>query len=194
MHEIYLRKCTITLMSRLFTLILIGFLSLSFISLDFEVGQVIDRYYDVPVYYNGNNFRNVTGRHVTKDGYNLGLKYQCVEYVKRFYYEVHDHKMPNSYGHAKELFNRELEDVAFNAERGLMQYRNTRYEKPQEGDMLVYGASRDNPFGHTGIICEVGTGHVVLIQQITELRHVKDWRLQSFKEFILSQITTYWVG
>lgn len=152
-------------MNKYFFFLLIGFTFLSFTSFNFEVGQVIDRYYDVPVYYNGNNFRNVIGRNVTNDGYNLGLKYQCVEYVKRFYFEVHNHKMPNSYGHAKELFDQSLEDAAYNPERGLMQYRNTRYEKPQEGDILVYGKSPHNPFGHTGIICEVGTDHVTLIQQ-----------------------------
>ena len=37
--------------------------------------------------------------------------------------------------------------------------------KPQEGDILVYGRSPNNPFGHTGIICEVGKNHIVLIQQ-----------------------------
>jgi len=152
-------------MNRVFSSLVISFCFLSFTSFNFEVGQVLDKYYDVPVYYNGHNFRNVNGRNVTPDGYNLGLKYQCVEYVKRFYYDVYDHKMPNSYGHAKELFDTTLGDVAFNESRGLMQYRNTRYEKPQEGDILVYGQSPNNPFGHTGIICEVGQNHVTLIQQ-----------------------------
>ena len=152
-------------MSKHTLLVLMGLAFLSFTSFNFEVGQVIDRYYDVPVYFNGNDYRNVNGRNVTSDGYNLGLKYQCVEYVKRFYYEVYEHKMPNSYGHAKDLFDPELGDVDFNAERGLMQYRNTRYEKPQEGDILIYGKSGHNPFGHTGIICEVGPDYDVLIQQ-----------------------------
>ena len=138
---------------------------LSFTSFNFEVGQVLDRYYDIPVYFNGNNFRNVNGRNVATDGYNLGLKYQCVEYVKRFYHEVYGHKMPNSYGHAKDLFDNSLADVEFNEERGLMQYRNTRYDKPQEGDILIYGKMPNNPFGHTGIICEVGQNHIVMIQQ-----------------------------
>lgn len=152
-------------MSKITLFLFLSCTFLSFTSFNFEVGQVIDRYYDVPVYFNGNNFRNVNGRNVTSDGYNLGLKYQCVEYVKRFYYEVYNHKMPNSYGHAKDLFDNELGDAEFNTERGLMQYRNTRYEKPQEGDILVYGKSPNNPFGHTGIICEVKQDHIVLIQQ-----------------------------
>lgn len=152
-------------MNKFFLSLIMGFTFLSFTSFNFEVGQVLDRYYDVPVYYNGNDFRNVIGRNLTRDGYNLGLKYQCVEYVKRFYYEVYNHKMPNSYGHARALFDNSLEDVAFNQERGLMQYRNTRHEKPREGDILVYDESPNNPFGHTGIVCEVGKDHVVLIQQ-----------------------------
>ena len=153
------------MMNRYTLLVTAMFTLLSFTSFNYEVGQVIDRYYDVPVYFNGNDFRNVNGRNLTSDGYNLGLKYQCVEYVKRFYYEVYEHKMPNSYGHAKDLFDKDLGDVEFNAERGLMQYRNIRYEKPQEGDMLIYGRSNHNPFGHTGIICEVGDDYIVLIQQ-----------------------------
>ena len=138
---------------------------MSFTSLHFEVGQVIDDYNGVHVYYNGKNFTNVVGRNVTYDGYNLGLKYQCVEYVKRYYYQVYGHKMPNSYGHAKDLFDKDLKDIEYNPARGLMQYKNVRYTRPQEGDILVYDSYSGNPFGHTGIISEVGDDYIELIQQ-----------------------------
>ena len=59
-----------------------------------EVGTIIDSYNGVNIYYNGNNFKNVLGRNVSEDGYNLGLKYQCVEFVKRYYYKRYGHKMP----------------------------------------------------------------------------------------------------
>lgn len=49
----------------------------------YKVGQVIDRLDNVAVYYNG-GVRHVASRHVV-DGYNVGLKYQCVEFVKRYY-------------------------------------------------------------------------------------------------------------
>lgn len=137
----------------------------SFTSFNFEIGQVIDSLNDIPVYYNGRNFTNVNGRNITPDGYNLGLKYQCVEYVKRYYHDYYNHKMPNSYGHAKDLFDTDLEDVAFNQARGLMQYRNSRYERPQVGDILIYGAYDGNPFGHTGIISKVTEDQVEFIQQ-----------------------------
>jgi len=67
-------------------------------------GTVIDSYKGVNVYYNG-DVSHVNGRNKTKDGYNLGLKYQCVEFAKRFFYERYNHKMPDSFGHAKDFYN-----------------------------------------------------------------------------------------
>lgn len=152
-------------MKRLLFAALLASSFLSFSSFNLEIGQVIDSYNSVPVYYNGSNYTNVVGRNVTADGYNLGLKYQCVEYIKRYYYTVYNHKMPNAYGHARDLFDTELEDVAYNSQRGLMQYRNSRYEKPQVGDILIYGSYDGNPFGHTGIISRVSDDEVELVQQ-----------------------------
>ncbi len=152
-------------MKKVFLYLLFAFTFTSFTSFNFEVGQVLDIFNNVPAYYNGNNFTNVVGRNVTVDGYNLGLKYQCVEYVKRYYYEYYGHKMPNSYGHAKDLFDPTLEDVGFNKSRGLMQYRNSRYEMPKVGDILIYGEYEGNPFGHTGIITKVDINEIEYIQQ-----------------------------
>lgn len=129
-----------------------------------KIGDEIDRFNGVAVYYNG-GVSNVTGRNISVDGYNLGLKWQCVEFVKRYYYEYFSHKMPNSYGHAKEFFDDTLGDVAFNEERNLMQYRNTRYQAPMVNDLLVYGASNDNHFGHVAIISEVTDEYVEIVQQ-----------------------------
>ncbi|MFA0963395.1 hypothetical protein AB9P05_16445 [Roseivirga sp. BDSF3-8] len=50
----------------------------------------------------------VSGRNLTPDGYNLGLKYQCGEFMKRYYYLHLNHKMPDSYGHARDFFNPSL--------------------------------------------------------------------------------------
>jgi hypothetical protein len=76
--------------------IFIGLLILGFVGLwtfkkrnletKFSIGQQIDSLNGVSVFYNG-SFGNISGRNITKDGYNLGLKYQCVEFVKRYYYE-----------------------------------------------------------------------------------------------------------
>ncbi len=129
-----------------------------------KAGKVIDSYKGVKVYYNG-RVTNVSGRNVTKDGYNLGLKYQCVEFAKRFYYEAYGHKMPDSYGHARDFFDGSLPDGAYNKARGMKQYRNGSSEKPRANDLVIIGPSSSNPFGHLFIL--TGTTHdgVKFIQQ-----------------------------
>lgn len=137
----------------------------SFTRFNLYRGEVLDSFNGVPVYYNGEDFTTTSGRNVTSDGYNIGLKYQCVEYVKRYYYEVYGHKMPDSYGHAKDFFDKDLLDKDFNHKRGLLQFRNVRTHKPMVGDMLIYDSYEGNPFGHTGIITEVTDTHIEFIQQ-----------------------------
>lgn len=124
----------------------------------------MDMHKGVPVFFNG-KINDTHGRHKTSDGYNLGLKWQCVEYVKRYYFQVYGHKMPDSYGHAKDLFDKSLEDVAFNEKRALLQFRNVRYEKPKTGDILVYDGNSSNPYGHTGIISRVTDTEIEMMQQ-----------------------------
>ena len=45
-----------------------------------QIGDVIDSFNGVAVYYNG-PVNNVSGRNLSPDGYNLGQKQQCVEFV-----------------------------------------------------------------------------------------------------------------
>lgn len=139
---------------------------LSFTSFNYNRGNIIDSLNGVDVYYNGTDYTNVSGRNVTPDGYNLGLKYQCVEFVKRYYYEYYGHKMPNSYGHAKDFFDKDaFGDMAYNEQRGLTQYRNVREFRPQVGDILVYDSYPGNPFGHVAIISRVKEDFIEVTQQ-----------------------------
>ena len=131
---------------------------------DADIGKVVDSYKGVDIYYNG-LVRNVSGRNTTKDGYNLGLKYQCVEFVKRFYYEVYGHKMPNSYGHAREFFNPVLSDGDINGDRGMFQYKNGSQAKPKADDLIVFGAAPFNKFGHVAIISRVSNDYIEIAQQ-----------------------------
>jgi hypothetical protein len=130
----------------------------------YEIGQVIDRHNGVAVYYNG-SVSNISGRNVAPDGYNLGLKYQCVEFVKRYYYEHLHHKMPDSYGHAKDFFSKGLSDGAFNSRRGLRQFANPSFSKPQPDDLLIYGPSLFNKFGHVARVVIVKQKEIEIIQQ-----------------------------
>ena len=61
----------------------------------FSFGDKIDSLDGVYVFYNG-SVSHTEGRNKSEDGYNLGLKYQCVEFVKRYYYMHFKHKMPDS--------------------------------------------------------------------------------------------------
>ena len=129
-----------------------------------RIGEVIDSYNGINVYYNGDQ-NNVFGRNVTYDNYNLGLKYQCVEFVKRFYYIHYGHKMPYTYGHAKDLFNESLPDRKYNPQRGLYQFINGSVYRPLPGDILVFDANPTNPYGHAGIVTLSKDNRLEIIHQ-----------------------------
>ena len=123
-------------------------------SSNFEVGQQIDELNGVYVYYNG-GVGNVSERNITKDGYNLGLKYQCVEFVKRYYFEYLNHKMPDSYGNAKDFFDKSLKDGQKNKQRNLIQYTNYSQTTPKVNDLLIFEGTTFNKYGHVVIISKV---------------------------------------
>lgn len=129
-----------------------------------SAGRVIDTFNGVDIFYNG-RVANIQGRNVTSDGYNLGLKYQCVEFVKRYYYEFYNHKMPNSYGNAKDFFSYSVSDGDMNSARGLRQFNQPSHARPKIGDLLVFGATQWNEFGHVAIISKVGNNTIEIAQQ-----------------------------
>lgn len=131
---------------------------------NYEVGQKLDSLNGIAVYYNG-GVNHVEGRNKTKDGYNLGLKYQCVEFVKRYYYEHLQHKMPDSFGHARDYFNQDLKDGDKNLKRGLLQFKNKSNWKPEVNDLIIFSASLFNRFGHVAIISKVSEKEIEIIQQ-----------------------------
>jgi hypothetical protein len=130
----------------------------------YQVGQQIDRLNGVAVFYNG-GVGHSSGRNLAPDGYNLGLKYQCVEFVKRYYYEHLNHKMPDSYGHAKQFFDPALTDGARNTQRDLLQYGNGSESKPRLDDLLVFGPSLLNRYGHVAIVSAATDSEIEIVQQ-----------------------------
>ncbi|TPN86903.1 CHAP domain-containing protein [Aquimarina algicola] len=155
------------------TLIIIGVITIAFLvykglkrvnfNSDYEVGQKIDSLNGVAVYYNG-GVDNVVQRN-TKDGYNLGLEYQCVEFVKRYYFEYYNHKMPDSYGHAKSFYDKNFGDGEINTKRDLTQYSNPSGSKPRESDLIVMSGTILNTYGHVAIIAKVTDRKIEIIQQ-----------------------------
>lgn len=132
-------------------------------NINYQVGDILDSLNGVYVHYNGST-KNVSGRNVI-DGYNVGLKYQCVEFIKRYYYLHLNHKMPNSYGHAKDFFNPSLPDGSMNADRNLKQYSNPSQTKPKVNDILIFGPTAFNQYGHVAIISKVENKRIEIIQQ-----------------------------
>jgi surface antigen len=130
----------------------------------YDFGVALDSLNHVKVYYNG-NVGHVSGRNKTEDGYNLGLKFQCVEFVKRYYYEYYHHKMPDSYGHAKDFFDAAIKDGQMSQKRALLQFKNPSHSIPQVGDLLIFAGTIFNPYGHVAIVSEVSKGDIQLIQQ-----------------------------
>lgn len=130
----------------------------------YTVGEQIDSLHGVVVFYNG-GVDNVLERNITCDGYNLGLKYQCVEFVKRYYYEYLQHIMPDSYGHAKDFFDKTLTDGQKNEKRNLIQYTNPSKTKPQVGDLLIFRGTIFNKYGHVAIVSNIKEYEIEIIQQ-----------------------------
>ena len=146
-------------------------------------GDSLDAFHGIAVHYNG-PMSGIYGRNYAPDGYNLGLKWQCVEFVKRYYYEVLNHKMPDTYGHAKDFFDRELADGALNGRRNLLQFANGSSYRPQVNDIIVFDGWIGNEFGHVGIVSTVTAGQVEIIQQNVGM-HTR-------AEYSLKHSGTYW--
>lgn len=126
------------------------------------LGKKLDAHYGVGVYYNGWLIGQSHGKHYAEDGYYFGHRWQCVEFVKRYYYLHLNHAMPDGWGHAKDFFNTSLTHGAFNKRRGLYQYNNGDKEVPKPDDLLVYNKGK---YGHVAIVTEVGNDYVEIIQQ-----------------------------
>ncbi len=126
------------------------------------VGMKLDEFRGVAVYDNGPMIARAHGRHFADDGYYFGQKWQCVEYVKRFFHQAHDHRMPDVWGHAKDFFDDAVPHGQVNPRRGLVQFRNGRAEPPRAGDLVVF---TNGYYGHVAIVSAVRSNEVEVIQQ-----------------------------
>lgn len=152
------------------TLVLLGAIGLygaaTYLNLNplHEVGEVVDEFNGIPVYYNG-GVQHSAGRHQAPNGYNLGIRYQCVEFVKRYYHQRLHHTMPEARGHAKSFFDPTVADGALNAQRMLVQHINGGASSPRAEDLIVWGPWLFNPYGHVAIVSRVEAGFIEVVQQ-----------------------------
>lgn len=129
-----------------------------------QLGEVIDHFTGVPVYYNSRPYNRSHGRHFSKGSspYYYGQKWQCVEFIKRYYFDALGHRMPETMGHAKSFFDNQIPHGALNRKRGLVQYRNGGDRAPQVHDLLVF---TDQRYGHVAIVSKVGKDYIEVIHQ-----------------------------
>jgi surface antigen len=108
-------------------------------------------------------YRKVTNkRHFATDGYCYGKIGQCVEFVKRYYHDYLQHPFPNQWGHARDFYDPNLSDGAFNTDRALYQYKNISKRQPKVNDIIVFN---NTYYGHVAIISEVTDDYIVIKQQ-----------------------------
>ncbi|MEM8909835.1 MAG: CHAP domain-containing protein [Bacteroidota bacterium] len=157
-----------------------------------KTGDVIDLYNSIPIYFNGNTF-HTDGRHLSKDGYNYGLRWQCVEFVKRYYYDHLQHEMPDTYGHAKDFFMPQLKDGQYNWLRDLQQFRNGGTRPPQVDDIIVFTGDE---YGHVAIISEVEEEQIEIVQQNVGIasRHKLKMMQSKGRYYVMSKAVIGWLG
>jgi surface antigen len=126
-----------------------------------NAGVVVDSYKGVAIYDNGPLAFKSHGRHYSPSGYYWGQKWQCVEFIKRFYDQAKGHQMPDVWGHAKEFFDSTTPQGGLNAKRGLRQYQNGGDVAPRVDDLFVFTGG----YGHVGIVSEVTSNSVEIVQQ-----------------------------
>lgn len=128
----------------------------------FSIGDSVDSYNGIIVYNNGMDYPKSYGKHYTKDSsYYYGKKWQCVEFIKRYYYDHFYHKMPNGFGDAKSFFDKDVKDGELNKERGLIQFTNGSSSSPKVDDIVIFGGK----YGHVAIVTKVTTTEIEIIQQ-----------------------------
>jgi surface antigen len=125
----------------------------------------------VPGYYNGTDYSQTWASHISKDGFYYGEKWQCVEYVRRYYHDALSTNITHK-GDAKTWFTDGLKDGVATFD-GLNQYsyssKATKSKdddgfsvKPQKGDILVLQVGG---YGHVAIVAEVSDTNVKIAQQ-----------------------------
>jgi surface antigen len=155
-------------------------------------GEKLDDLNGIIIYSNGIDYSQSHGKHYHSDGYYFGHKWQCVEFVKRYYYLHLHHKMPNLYGHAISYFNPTIKHGQLNKERNLIQYQNGKNEVPKINDLMVF---RYTQYGHVAIVSKVEKDKIEIAQQNTgsKTRTTLDLTFENGKYFVGDERTLGWL-
>ena len=117
-------------------------------------GTEVGEYNGIIAYSNGYN-DYVSYEYNYVDGYNTGMKWQCVEYVNRYYYIIYGMEIRIPGTNAKDYYGTA-------SDRGLIAYPNGGATPPQLGDILC---SNGGDLGHVAIVREVTDDSIHIIHQ-----------------------------
>lgn len=108
----------------------------------------------VPAYSN-EYVDNVTDVYNNYNGQNTGMKWQCVEYVNRYYLTTYgiNIRVP---GHNANMYYPNA------TAHGLYPYANGNTNPPEVGDIIC---SNSGNYGHVALVREVGPNYIKVIQQ-----------------------------
>lgn len=128
-----------------------------------QYGKVLGSYNGTIIYSNGNtSIWNKPYNKANAGGYNTGIKWQCVEFVNRYYFEHYNMKIRIEGKHANQYYSTANQ-------RGLVAYPNGGSEPPKVGDIICFGGGpkdKDgNQFGHVALITEVSGSKIRVAQQ-----------------------------
>ena len=119
-------------------------------------GSYVGSFNGVDAYSNGTT-NTASYEYNNAEGINTGMKWQCVEYVNRYYYNIYDIDLKSTgiYGNANHYY-----DNASKA--GLNAYPNDGEVAPKEGDILC---SNGGSYGHVAIVRNVTSSSIDVIHQ-----------------------------
>lgn len=120
-------------------------------------GTALGSFNGVMSYSNGSTTTYIPSNSSYINNVYLGVKWQCVEYVRRYYYQIYGMDLYSKHqGNANTWY-------ANSSTMGLVRYRNGESSTPpQVGDILT---SNSGGYGHIGIVKSVTSTNVCTIQQ-----------------------------
>ncbi|HEY5534901.1 MAG TPA: CHAP domain-containing protein [Ignavibacteria bacterium] len=139
------------------TLVLITFLFLfSSINKSFAdpFNTLLGTYNGIDVYSNG-TVGNQSNLYNYENGTNTGMKWQCVEYVNRYYLLIYNKNIRVPGHNGNEYFPNATQ-------HGLTAYLNNGTTSPAIGDILCFSGGN---YGHVAIVREVGSTYIRVAQQ-----------------------------
>ena len=120
----------------------------------------------IPIYYNSPYFDTRRIRHYGPNGIYYGIKYQCVELVRRWYIEVLHLTFPYIDDASKMFDLKFATDLTTHKKIPFIHILNNGRAIPQEGDIILWkkeGIYADT--GHTAIMIKVVHNTTILVAE-----------------------------